>query len=173
VGFKDGGYGGPTGETPYYVAVQFDKPIVLTHFTLTPGPDMPDRDPKSWAIHGSNTGEKNDWVDIFRCNADDRNGSPLRENPRCETLLFTSFTSADMATVASPADVKKLEAKLKGQKIGIAHFPRQTHAYPWYRIAVYSCFNPNSMDVPDPARPPGFALGQLELFGVRSTADRQ
>ena len=80
----------------------------------------------SWTIQGSNTGDGKDWVDVYRCNADNRSGSPLRDIPRAETLLFTSFTSADMAQVVTPADARKLEAKLKGQKIGFAHFPRQT-----------------------------------------------
>lgn len=100
--------------------------------------------------------QKGNWVDIFRCNVDGRDGSPLRESPRNATVLFASFTSADMAKVASPADARKIRAKLKGQKIGIAHFPRQAKAYKWYRIAVYSCINPNSMAVANPARPPGF-----------------
>ena len=165
VGFRDGGFGGPTQENPYYVASRFDTPFALTHFTLTTAMDMPDRDPRSWAIQASNTGEPNDWVDIFRCNADNRDGSPLREAPRCETTLYTSFTSEDMAQVATRQDAQKIAAKLNGEKLGIAHFPRQTQAYSWYRLAVFSCFNPNGFHVPQATRPPGFALSQLEFFG--------
>lgn len=55
--------------------------------------------------------------------------------------------------------------KLNGQKIGITHFPKQKKAYTWYRFAAFSCFNPNGTDVPDSARPAGFALGQVEFFG--------
>ncbi len=172
VGFVDGGAGGPTAENPYFVSVKFAKPFALTHFTITTSQDMPDRDPRSWAIQGSNTGDGKDWEDIYRCNADGRDGSPLRETPRAETLLFTSFTSADMAQVVTPADAKKLEAKLKGQKLGIAHFPKQTKAYTWYRFVAFSCFNPNSNTAPDATRPPGFALGQLEFFGKPAAANR-
>jgi hypothetical protein len=169
VGFKDGGYGGPTKDSPYYVAVQLPHATVLTHFTLTTSPDMPDRDPLTWVIQGSNTGQDNDWTDVYRCDAQDRQSSPLRDAPRCETTLFTSFTSAAMAKSVSPADAKKLTARLKGKAITKADFTRPA-AYTWYRIAITSCFNPSSTEVPDPARPPGFALGQLELFGVPGTA---
>jgi hypothetical protein len=166
VGFKDGGYGGPTPEKPYFVAVKFAKPFVLTHFTITTAGDMPDRDPRSWAIQASNTGKDDDWTDVLVCNADSRESSPLRETPRCETSLFTSFTSADMKQAVSPDDAKKLEARLKGQKIGVAHFTRPAKPYAWYRIAITACFNPNGMDVANATRPPGFALGQVEFFGV-------
>ncbi|MCY2926642.1 MAG: hypothetical protein NT031_14620, partial [Planctomycetota bacterium] len=50
VSFADGGYGGPTEDSPYYAAVQFAQPYVLTHFTMTTAPDMPGRDPLVWAI---------------------------------------------------------------------------------------------------------------------------
>ena len=165
VGFIDGGAGGPTDKEPYLVSVKFAKPFALTHFTITNSNDMPGRDPRGWAIQASNTGDDPDWLDIYRCNSDDRSGSPFRETPRCETVLFTSFTTADMAEVASPADVSKIEARLKGEKIGIAQFPRVSKAYPWYRFVAYSCFNPNSDSAEDATHPPGFALGQLELFG--------
>ena len=170
VGFKDGGYGGPTEDSPYYNAVQFDQPIILTHFTITTGNDMPERDPLTWAIQCSHTGEEDDWTDIYRCDASGRETSPLQEAPRCETTLFTSFTSGDMAKTVSAGDAKKLTAKLQGKAIEQADFPRPASAYAWYRVAVFVCFNDSTMDVLDDARPPGFAIGQLELFGVPGTA---
>jgi len=166
VGFKDGGFGGPTAGTPYYAAVQLKEAYKLTHFTLTSGFNMPGRDPKSWAIQGSNSGQVNDWTDIYRCKAGDRSDGALRASPRCETTLYTSFTSATMGQAVSAADAKKLQAKLKGAKIAKADFAPQTKAYTWFRVAVYSCYNLNSMNVPDPAAPPGFQLGQMELYGV-------
>ncbi|MHC4502945.1 MAG: hypothetical protein ACYTFI_06550 [Planctomycetota bacterium] len=172
VGFKDGGNGGPTDVGPYYVAVELAKPVVLTHFTITTSPDMPGRDPKTWAIQGSNSGEEGDWVDIYRCDAADRGGSPLQVNPRCETILFTAFTSTDLTKIASPADAKKVASRLQGRKIEKADFRRPSGAYPWYRIAVYSCFNPNTSVVANPALPPGFSLGQVEFFGVPGKAAR-
>ena len=170
VSFRDGGYGGPTEDAPYYAAVQFAKPIVLTHFTLTTGNDMPGRDPLVWAIQGSNSGEEDDWTDVFRCDARDRGTSPLRDGTRCETTLFTSFVSGDMARVLPAAQAQKLAAKLKGSAITKADFARPAGAYTWYRIAVFSCFNASTMDVPDAAHPPGFSIGQLELFGVPGAA---
>jgi hypothetical protein len=170
VGFKDGGYGGPTEDSPYYAAVQFAKPIILTHFTLTTGQDMPGRDPRVWAIQASNTGEEDDWTDVYRCDAAGRASSPLTEEPRIETILFTSFTSADLAKAVPAADAKKVVAKLNGQAITKADFVRPAGAYTWYRVAVFACFNDSTMDVPDATRPPGFAIGQLELFGVPGTA---
>jgi hypothetical protein len=166
VSFKDGGRGGPSHAEPYYCAVEFRNAFILTHFTLTTAPDMPDRDPKSWAIQGSNTGKDDEWTDIYMCDAKDREGSPLQASPRCETTLFTSFTSADMAKTVSVKDLKKLEARLKGQKMEKADFAVPARPYTWFRIVIYSCFNANTMEVADAARPSGFALGQLELFGV-------
>ncbi len=173
VGFKDGGNGGPTDKAPYYAAVQLAKPVLLTHFTITTAADMPGRDPKVWAIQGSNTGKDKDWTDIYKCNAKDRNGTALRAKPRNETNLYTSFTSDNMskAVKLSAADVKKIKTKLKSQEIATADFAPQTKAYTWFRIVVYSCFNPNTMNVRDFNRPSGFALGQLELFGVPGVAD--
>ena len=166
VGFKDGGYGGPTRKAPYYAAVRFAKPIRLTHFTFTTSPDMPGRDPREWAIQGSNTGKDDDWTDIFKCDAKDRGTSPLREGPRNLTMLFVSFTSESMAKVVGPNDLKKLRTKLGLRRLKKADFSPPEKGYTWYRIVAYSCFNPNSMEVPNPARPSGFAIGQLELFGV-------
>ncbi len=171
VGFRDGGNGGPTKDAPYYCAVEFKDAFVLTHFTITTAPDMPGRDPKVWAIQGSNSGRDDDWTDIYRCDAKDRERSSLSEK-RSETTLFTSFTTADMAKVVTPEDLKKLSAKLKEQKIDKADFPLPKKAYPWFRIVTYSCFNPNSTTFDDFNRPPGFSLGQLELFGVKGVREK-
>ncbi|MCY2929405.1 MAG: hypothetical protein NTV86_07895 [Planctomycetota bacterium] len=171
VGFKDGGMGGPTEEAPYFTAIQLKNAYKLTHFTLTTAGNMPDRDPKSWALQGSNSGDEDDWTDIYRCKASDRSGGSLREAPRNETTLYVSFNSATMDKTVTPADAKKLTAKLKGLKISRADFAPQTQAYTWFRIVIYSCYNPNGMDVADFNHPPGFQLGQLELFGVQGQAE--
>lgn len=165
LGFLDGGRGGPTEEAPYYCAVELTNALALTHFTITTSPDMPGRDPKKWAIQGSETGKDGEWVDIYRCEATDRNGTPFKEDARNTTFLYSSFTSANMAKVCSPEDVKKIAAKLGGQKIQKEDFPIQGTAYKWFRFVAYSCFNANSLTYEDFNHPPGFALGQLELFG--------
>lgn len=53
----------PTATTPQSLTVQLPYPIALTHFTLTSGDDAPDRDPRVWAIQGSNDGTN--FTDIF------------------------------------------------------------------------------------------------------------
>ena len=169
VGFKDGGYGGPTKAKPYFCAVELREPTILTHFTLTTSPDMPDRDPKSWAVQGSNTGKADDWTDIYTCEAKDRDTSQFQEFPRGETTLFTSFDSDNMAKVVSHKDLKKLEAKLDGRKVKKADFAAPK-AYKWYRFVAYACFNPNTTQVADANKPPGFSLGQMELFGAPANA---
>ncbi|MCY2928908.1 MAG: hypothetical protein NTV86_05330 [Planctomycetota bacterium] len=166
VGFKDGGYGGPSRIAPYFVAVQLKDAFVLTHFTITPSTEMPNRDPMEWAVQGSNSGDEKEWTDIYVCNAKDRTASPFQKDSRCETFLFTSFTSADMAQAARPEDARKIAARLNGAKIETADFARPAKAYTWFRIIIYSCFNPSTTSVSNPAAPPGCALSQLELFGV-------
>ena len=166
VGFKDGGYGGPSRIAPYFVAIQLKDAFVLTHFTITPSPEMPNRDPMEWAIQGSNTGAEKDWTDIYVCDAKDRTASPFQKGSRCETFLFTSFTSADMAKAVRPDDARKIAARLNGTKIDAADFARPAKAYTWFRVIVYACFNPSSSSVSNPAAPPGCALSQLELFGA-------
>ena len=52
------------GGPPQWVAVQFDKPYVLTHFTLAAGNDVPGRDPNLWSIEGSNDGSS--WTPIYQ-----------------------------------------------------------------------------------------------------------
>ena len=49
---------------PQWVAVELDKPYVLTHFTLAAGNDVPDRDPNLWSIEGSNDGTT--WTPIYQ-----------------------------------------------------------------------------------------------------------
>ncbi len=169
LGFKDGGKGGPTKETPYTVAVQLKEPVILTHFTITTDasqPPMPDRDPKAWAIQGSNTGNDGDWTDIYVCDPASRAKSPFKLEPRGETTLFTSFNSATIDGRVDAESAKKLALRLKGKTFAKPDFAVPVKAYSWYRIAIYSCFNPNSMTYSDFNRPPGCALAQMELFGV-------
>jgi len=163
VSFNDGGFGGPTEESPYYVAVQFAQPYVLTHFTVTTGSDMPERDPLTWGIQGSNTGQDDDWTDVYRCDPGGRENSPLQENPRNQTILFTSFDSSDMAKVLPAAEAKKIAAKLEGKSIVKADFTRPAAAYEWYRVVIFSCFNGADGQA-------GSCLSQLELFGVPGKA---
>ncbi|MCY2929932.1 MAG: hypothetical protein NTV86_10640 [Planctomycetota bacterium] len=167
VSFADGGMGGPTEESPYFVAVQFSQPYVLTHFTVTTGTDMPGRDPQAWAIQGSNTGRDDDWTDVYRCDAAGREKSPLKEAPRCQTTLFTSFTSAQMGKALPAGAAAKLATKFGGKGIEKADFARPAGGYAWYRIAIYSCFNEAGQGAGGPA---GCTLGQLELFGVPGKA---
>ena len=165
VSFRDGGYGGPTRETPYFCAVELSKPYILTHFTINNSTAMPGRDPKSWAIQGSNSGRKDDWTDIFVCDVEKGAQSPFKPYPRNETILYTSFTSDAMAKVVGSKDLEKLAAKLD-KPIVKADFVAPATPYTWFRIAIFSCVNPNTKSIADPNAPPGFALGQLELFGV-------
>jgi len=166
IGFLDGGNGGPTEAEPYFCAVELKAPVALTHFTMTMSGDMPGRDPRQWAIQGSETGKDGEWTDIYKCDAKDRSGTPFQENGRLETFLFTSFTSANISRICTAPDVKKIEAKLDGKKIEKEDFPVQTKSYKWLRVVIYSCFNANSMTYEDFNHPPGFNLGQLELFGA-------
>lgn len=170
VSFVDGGRGGPTEDDPYFCAVELDRPHVLTHFTITTAGDMPDRDPLRWAIQGSNTGDEDDWTDIHVCAATGRDASPFSAAGRLETTLFTSFTSADMAARVSPADLARLTPRLRGVTIDRPDFPATDAAYRWFRLVVFSCFNPNSTTFVDFNRPPGFSIAQLELFGVPGRA---
>ena len=168
LGFKDGGKGGPTKEAPYTVSIQFKESVILTHFTITTDmslPVLPDRDPKSWAIQGSETGNDGDWTDIYVCDASSRAKSPFKLEPRNETTLFTSFNSASIEGRVDAESAKKLALRLKGKKFK-PDFEVPKKAYSWFRIAIYSCFNPNSTSYTDFNRPPGCALAQMELFGV-------
>ena len=165
VSFCDGGDGGPTEAKPYFVAVQLKHPYTLTHFTIASSTDKPERDPKTWAVQGSNTGTDGDWVDIYRCNATSRDDSPFRVYPRSEVMLFTSFTTEEMYKVVTAEDVKSLAAKLKGKTIKKADFAKP-QTYNWFRCVSAAAFNDNTMEVPDPSNPAGFSLGQLEFFGT-------
>ena len=119
-----------------------------------------------WGIQGSETGKDGTWKDIYKCDAVDRSGSLFQEDTRTTTFLLTSFTSSNMAAICTPADTKKVTAKLGTQKIEKEDFPVQAKAYKWFRVVIYSCFNENSLTYEDFNRPPGFTLGQLELFGT-------
>jgi len=142
----------------------------LTHFTITAGgPDVPDRDPKEWALQGSNTGAEDDWTDIYVCNPKDRNGSPFQRP--FETHLFTSFNSDGLAKSVTPADAKKLQGKLKDKTIEKADFVRPARTFTHFRIAVYSCFNPSAVNWIYRSTG-GFHLGQLELFGVPGAREK-
>ena len=168
LGYKDGGKGGPTKEAPFTVTVQLKESVILTHFTMTTDmsqPVLPDRDPKSWAIQGSNTGNDGDWTDIYVCDPTSRAKSPFKLDPRNETTMFTSFNSASVEGRVDAESSKKLALRVKGKKFK-PDFETPAKAYSWYRLAIYSCFNPNGMSYADFNRPPGCALAQMELFGV-------
>ncbi len=201
LGFLDGGNGGPTEAAPYYCAVELTNEVALTHFTITTSPDMPDRDPKKWAIQGSMTGKDGEWTDIYVCDPTNRSDAVFKEDGRTTTYLFTSFTTATMAKWCGAEDARKITAKLAEVKstaklvagkstaklvagkptaklvagkptakpgdgnVTKADFPVQPKAYKWLRFVCYSCFNPNSLTYADFNHPPGFALGQVELFG--------
>ncbi|MDA1045690.1 MAG: hypothetical protein O3A82_02035 [Verrucomicrobia bacterium] len=78
-----------------------------------------------------------------------------------------------MGGSVDPADLKKLGAKLKNDTVKKADFTVPPMACPWFRIVIYSCFNPNSNTFRDFNRPPGFSLSQLELFGTPTDFKRQ
>jgi hypothetical protein len=172
VDFKEGGYGGPSREDPYYCAIELKDAFILTHFTITTGgPDMPDRDPKQWAIQGSNTGDEDDWTDLYVCNATNRSGSIFTGTP-FQTFLLTSFDSAGMAKAVTPADAKKIQDKLKDKKIEKADFARPAKAFTHFRIAIYSCFNPSAVNWIYKNTSGSLHLGQLELFGVPGVKEK-
>ncbi len=75
---------------PQSIAVQFDRPYVLTHFTLAAGNDAPERDPTRWFIEGSNDGTN--WTVIYDWSA---GFSPFSQ--RLEVLQFDG-NGADFAT---------------------------------------------------------------------------
>ena len=172
VAFRESGYGGPQKEAPYYCAIELKDAFTLTHFTITTGgPDVPDRDPKEWAIQGSNTGDDDDWTDIYHCKAEDRSGTAFQPGGRFETFLFTSFDSASLAKSVTPADAKKLETKLAGKKLVKADFARPAKPFTHFRVAIYSCFNPSSVNWIY-RNQNSFYLGQLELFGVPGAKEK-
>lgn len=171
--FRDGGFGGPLKDDPYFVAIELKDSFILTHFTITTGgADVADHDPKEWAIQGSNTGTDDDWTDIYVCNASNRSGTVFQEGSRDETFLFTSFTSAGMAKAVTPADAKKLGTRLKDKKIRTPDFVRPGRTYTWFRIVIYSCFNPTAYNWIYSNARGGITLGQLELFGIKGQKEK-
>jgi len=73
-----------------WVAVQFDMPYVLTHFTVASANDVPGRDPDIWRIQGSNdstNGADGTWNDVFIYNND---GTSIWGATRLQVVLFES-----------------------------------------------------------------------------------
>ena len=172
VAFRESGNGGPSTADPYFAAIEFKDAFTLTHFTITTaGKDNPDRDPKHWAIQGSNTGNEGDWTNIYVCDPKDRTETPFQPGGRYETFLFTSFNSEKLASSVSPTDAKKLDAKLAGKPIAKIDFPRPTKTFTHFRVAIYSCFNPSAVNWIY-RNPHSFYLGQLELFGVPGAKEK-
>ncbi len=166
--YKDGGNGGASEKEPFFCAVELKDAFVLTHFTITTTTHPADRDPLKWAIQGSNTGADDDWHDIYRCDATNRETSSLRAT-RVETTLFTSFDSEAMPKSVDEKNLKKLEAKLtdaKIAKIAKADFARPAKAYTWFRIVITQCFMKDTWAAAATGQQASFALGQVELFGV-------
>jgi len=54
----------PTPDAPVWVAVEFKSAVSISHFTVTSGNDTPTRDPRDWAIQGSNDGTT--YQNIYR-----------------------------------------------------------------------------------------------------------
>jgi hypothetical protein len=57
--FADTGFQG----LPCYIAWEYDNAFSVSSYTLTSGNDMPERDPKSWILYGSNNGETYTVID--------------------------------------------------------------------------------------------------------------
>jgi hypothetical protein len=53
--------------SPQWVAVELDRPYVLTHFTIAAGNDSAPRDPTDWVIEGSDDGSA--WTTIYHWTA--------------------------------------------------------------------------------------------------------
>lgn len=73
------------------VAVQFTNQYTLTHFTITSGNDVPNRDPDIWHIEGSNDGVT--WTSIYSYEVDGT--SPFTS--RLEVLRYDG-SGADFVT---------------------------------------------------------------------------
>ena len=71
------------------IAVQLDKPYVLTHFTIAAGNDAATRDPTRWTIEGSEDGIR--WTPIYEWTA---GYTPFSQ--RLEVLRFNG-NGADFA----------------------------------------------------------------------------
>jgi methionine-rich copper-binding protein CopC len=82
------------GGAPVWVYVQFSQTYVLSHFTITSGNDVPNRDPDIWRIQGSNDGTN--WTDIFLYNND--GVSPF--SARHETIRYDG-SGTDFSTPAA------------------------------------------------------------------------
>ncbi|MCA9151688.1 MAG: discoidin domain-containing protein, partial [Planctomycetales bacterium] len=55
--------GGISDNEPSWVQAKLSEPFYLTSFTLSSANDVPERDPSSWALQGSNNGV--DFTDIY------------------------------------------------------------------------------------------------------------
>jgi uncharacterized protein with beta-barrel porin domain len=82
------------GGAPVWVYVQFSQTYVLSHFTITSGNDVPNRDPDIWRIQGSNDGTN--WTDIFLYDND--GVSPF--SARHETIRYDG-SGTDFSTPAA------------------------------------------------------------------------
>ena len=52
------------------------------------------------------------------------------------------------------------------------HFTRPAKAYTWFRIVIYSCFNPTAGNWIYKNASGGLALGQVEFFGVKGEKEK-
>lgn len=62
--FADGNNGNKwlTFVTSGSAVLEYAQPRLFNSYIMVSGDDSPDRDPKSWTLHGSNTNNGNDWV---------------------------------------------------------------------------------------------------------------
>ena len=62
------GKGGIGDGEGMHITAELDAPHLLTHYTLSSANDVPDRDPTTWEVQGSNDGEK--FTTIFSYDGD-------------------------------------------------------------------------------------------------------
>jgi len=140
--------GGPT----QWVALEFDQPHALTHFTLASGGDSAGRRPDVFAIQGSNdstTGGDGTWTDIYSYSNDDPNATSNR-NYHAGSSPFTA--NGQVVLFESPAGPN---SPLPGS----ADFPAKLgQGYTWFRYNVSSTAGWVGTGGEH-------QLGEIELFG--------
>ncbi|MFS0838091.1 basic secretory protein-like protein [Paenibacillus sp. 1P03SA] len=75
-----------TFSSPAWLQYEFSAPKAVTSYTITSAEDVPDRDPKSWVLKGSNDGS--DWIPL-----DTRQNQSFSSRHETKTYSFTNTTA--------------------------------------------------------------------------------
>ncbi|GHT73530.1 hypothetical protein AGMMS50262_04790 [Bacteroidia bacterium] len=111
---------------PCYVAWEYASPFATSAYTLTSGNDVPDRDPKSWNLYGSNDGQEYTLIDT-RSNITFSGRNQSIRYALSSTVIYKYFKFEILATAGSNGTTPPQLSEIALENAAATQFPAFTN----------------------------------------------